>query len=354
MSKVDRHPLARFHGGTAALLIFALAGCDTTPAHPAVIVLPVDVARARDAGGSSIITAVGTVARRREADLAFRLPGTLTRLDVDVGDRVARGQILGRLDPTEMAARLSAATSDVERAERTAQRYRKLAETGAIARSLYEDQRTEVDQMRAAQERTAFDWRSTTLAAPVSGIVLQRIGQAGETVAAGQAVLRVADERSALIIRLPLAPRDAARVRIGTLGSVRFDALPEPLTARVSRIGRQASATTGTLDVEMTLQESRGVESGMVGTVVLSGSGDKQAAGAVRIPSEALILAANGTAAIFTVDGGTRAKLRRVRLLRFDGEDAIIFGLGANAPVITAGAGYVKDGQPVLVSGSGG
>jgi len=339
--------------GSLTLLIAAsaLAGCENeVPQSSTEAPLPVEVARSRGDADDAAIVAVGTVARQREPEVSFRLPGTLTHLAVDAGDVVQRGQILAELDPTETAARLASASAESERARRTLLRYESLASSGAIARSLYEDQRTVVDQMDAAQATAAFDRRSSALASPVSGLVLQRVAQTGETVSAGQAVLRLADLGSPLLIRVPLVSTDAARVRIGAPASARFELTSSDIPGRVTRVGRLASGTTGTRDIEVTLNAARHVESGMVGRVTIK-AGAPNRRGGVRIPSEALVPRPDGGSAVFVLSGKrSRARFHSVGLLRLDGDDAIVSGLPAGISVITAGAGYVKDRQVVLVS----
>ncbi|MEN7538219.1 efflux RND transporter periplasmic adaptor subunit [Aurantiacibacter flavus] len=336
----------------AALLAILLNGC-SEPKAESSDPLPVEVAVVRPVSASATISAIGTVARRREAELAFRVPGTLLSLHVDAGDHIRRGQVIGRLDATEMEARFASAESDVEQAQRTADRYAKLAETGAVARYVYQDALTRLDQMRAARRQAAFDLRSTTLVSPVRGVVLERIRQAGETLGAGETVISVADIRSPMIVRVPLAPTKAAHLQTGDRASAHFDISPESVAGRVTRIGREASGITGTIEVEVTLAETAGLNSGMLGTVVLEAKRAEviTVPDAVRIPIEALVMS-DDRAGAFTIEGEqAHAKLVRLRFLRFDGEDAVVSGLSEGVSVITAGAGYVKNGQPVLISG---
>ncbi|GGE85329.1 efflux RND transporter periplasmic adaptor subunit [Sphingomonas prati] len=313
--------------------------------------LPVRVATARQSGPTTQIVAIGTVARQREANLAFRLPGVITVLTVDDGDRVERGDLLSRIDATDLSARLASARAEAQRADRTAARFASLAATGAIARSLYEDQRTIARQMREAEAVAAFEARSATLLAPASGTILRRVAQSGETVTAGQTVLRLADRTSPIIVRVPLPDADAQRVRPGSAATFRLNADTPLLRGHVSRIGGSTSSSTATRSVEVTLDAADGLESGMIGTVFIAGSQPRRS-GEVRLPAEALAFDDGGHSAVFVARGRpVRAVSRRVAFIRFDGNDVVIRGDGITAgmPVVTAGAGHVRDGQPLIV-----
>ena len=96
-----------------------------------------------------------------------------------------------------------------------------------------------VDPLKAAQaayDAAHFDRRWASLVSPVSGVVLERRAQAGEVVGAGQVVARVADLTSPLVLRLPLAARDAARVRMGDAATVKVEEIGETaLNGRITR-----------------------------------------------------------------------------------------------------------------------
>lgn len=327
-----------------------LAGCSAAqPPATEPEPLPVEVVAANPQGDAGAISAVGRVAHQREMTLAFRVPGTLVRLDAEIGDRVGRGQIFAALDARDLAARVAQAEGDVRRTERTVARYATLSETGAVARARYEDERTALDQARAALRAASFDHESAQLRAPTAGVVLERIVQAGETVSPGQAVVRIADTASPLLVRVPVPEGQLARVRPGA--AARLMTGSGTISGTVSRIGAQVDARTGTAEIEIRLPAARGLVSGMTGTAEIDAP-QGRSAGVAAVPAEAVLEAKEGRAALLLLDrGAQRARRRVVRFIGFTGEQALVAGLPANAQVITAGAGFVADGQRVRVTG---
>lgn len=327
-----------------------LAGCGATqPPATEPEPLPVEVVAANSRGNSGAISAVGRIAHQREMTLAFRVAGTLARLDADIGDRVGRGQALAALDARDLAARVAQAEGDVRRSERAAARYAVLSESGAVARARYDDERTVLDQARAALRAAAFDRDSAQLRAPAAGVVLERVAQAGETVSPGQAVLRIADTASPLLVRLPVPEGQLSRVRAGAVARLSVGGRTVPGT--VVRIGAQVDARTGTGEVEIRLSDVRGLVSGMTGTVEIDAP-TNGGAGIAAVPAEAVLEATGGQAALFVFDRRTqRARRRLVRFIGFSGDDALVAGLPADVEVITSGAGFATDGQRVRVTG---
>lgn len=325
-----------------------LVGCGAAAPAPAPPPLPVEVARATAPAGSAI-HAAGTLAWQRESVLSFRVPGQIGLMNAEIGDRVAAGATLAALDATDTAARLRQSEEDAARARRTAERYSALAETGAMAPAQARDQQTASAQAEAALRAARYDHGSTRLTAPFGGVVLSRLAQRGEVVSPGQEVLRIADLASPLLARVAAPAQDVTALRPGVAATVRIGG--RSVAGRVLRVGSQADARTGTVFVEVALADRSGLASGTVVDVSFDGPAPGAASTTMRVPAEAVLEAGAGRAALFLLDARqSRAVRKVVRFIGFEGDDALVSGLPADAVVITAGAGYVRDGQAVAVT----
>jgi RND family efflux transporter MFP subunit len=135
----------------------------------------------------------GTLMPAREADLAFKVPGQLARLDVKAGDWVEAGATLGALDVSEAAAQLRAAEAQVRvaraqvfLAEDDAKRMETLAGSGAATTVMAGDAkgRAEISagQLDAAQAQLVLSQtnvRNHSLTAPFAGFVTKAPTAAG-------------------------------------------------------------------------------------------------------------------------------------------------------------------------------
>jgi multidrug efflux pump subunit AcrA (membrane-fusion protein) len=208
---------------------------------------------------------------------------------------------------------------------------------------------------QAGVRAAAFDRSKARLLAPAAGVIIARAAEPGEVVAAGRPVLTLSDETSPLVLRTPLSDRDVARVAIGDAALIRVDALGRDVTGRVSRIGRQADPRTGAFDIDITVEESVGIRTGFIAEArLLAASLQPAPAGQTRIPAEALLEAADGSATLFVLARDRRtARLVRVGFAGFQEGSALVTGLAPGALVITRGGGFLSDGAPVEVTGGG-
>jgi RND family efflux transporter MFP subunit len=336
--------------GLLALATLGLAACgDKTPEEntppPAV-----QAVTAPAGSHQAAVVATGRIERRREMTLSFRIGGVMTAMNVEAGDPVRAGQALASLDPAGVNAGQARASADVERARRDLERDRTLYDKGFVSKQRVDDRASALKVAQASLDAAAFDRRWARLSSPADGVVLERLAQAGEVVQPGQAVLRVADLNSPLVLRLPVPDREVARLRVGAPAQVKLAEGGAALTGRITRIGQQAGARTGAVDVEIELAAAPGVRSGQIATAEIAAAAPASGAAQqmVRIPAEAILEAQGASAHVFLIENDT-ARRRPVRFGGFDGDDALVAGLPAGARIATAGAGFIGDGDKVRV-----
>jgi RND family efflux transporter MFP subunit len=327
-----------------------LAACGSKAEKPAAPPPPsVEAANVDFGSTNTSLIASGILERRREMTLSFRIGGVLTDLSVDAGDVIAKGQILAAIDPTGVEARSRQVGADLERARRDLSRDQKLFDQGFVSRARLDDRASAVKSAQAAFDSAGFDRRWARLAAPAGGVVLSRQAQKGEVVQPGQAVVRIADQSSPLVLRLSVADRDVARVRLGQSADIRFDALPgQALTGQVVKIGQAADSRTGAVEVEVELPAAPDLRSGLVATAKLAVM-DPDAGLFARIPAEAILEAEGKRASVLRLVSN-RAVRTEVGFGGFDGDFAKVSGLPPGSRVITAGAGFVSNGDTVRVA----
>ena len=223
---------------------------------------------------------IGTVEARRTYRIGPMFTGRVKRLDVEVGERVKSGQVLGEMEPVDLDQRIrsqdaalkraKAALSEAEArhsyAETQLRRFEKLFEVRStseesvttkrqelrIADAGLSAAREELSRVRFDREALEAQRANLKLVAPADGLVAQRNADPGTTVVAGQAVVEVIDPQSLWIntrfdqisaagLASDLPARVALRSRSGqqTEGRVlrvepMADAVTEELLAKVT------------------------------------------------------------------------------------------------------------------------
>jgi RND family efflux transporter MFP subunit len=330
----------------------ALAGCGNG-AEPAGTkrAAPVRVAVVEQAPAVETLRAVGVLAPADEVRLAFKTGGVIQSIAVEQGAPVRMGQLLATLADDEVASAVAQARAVAEQAARDLERGRALLADEVATREQVEELST-ANQVAAAQLRTAlFNARHARIEAPADGIVLRKLAEPDEQVAAGQPVLIVGNTSGGWIVRAALTDRDVVRVRTGDGAEVTLDAYPgRRFPAVVTEIAAAADPGTGTYEMKVSVDPA-GVRfvQGLVAKVTLS---DPEAGSVAVVPVTSLLEADGGLATVFVVAKGGVARRTSVRTGRLLGERIeVVAGLSPGDRVVTEGAAWLDDNQPVRVLG---
>ncbi len=336
----------------ASLPLLAACGRSETPAPELrVSPVPVTIAMVGESDAAAPVTATGTFVSRDEIPLGFKIGGVVARVLVDEGATVQRGQILAALDLREIDAAVSKAQVAVDKAQRDQARVQRLAADSVATLAQLQDATSALDAARADLATARMNRDYAMITAPEAGTVLQRTATPGSTVGPGTPLFTLGGTRRGRVLRAGLADRDALRVNVNDAATVTFDALPDKSFAgRVVLVGRSADPRTGTYSVEVSLDHSDALPSGLVGQVHITTRGQ---AVAMTVPVDALLEADHDSATVFTAhkdaSGTLRARSSRVRVSRLEGDRAVVEGLADGTAVVAKGAPYLTAGTPLRV-----
>jgi HlyD family secretion protein len=181
---------------------------------------------------SEVITANGTLNPVRVVSVGTQVSGTVSKLYVDFNDKVAAGQLLLELDPSVYAAKLAASEASLANirssqalAEANAARSAELFRQNFISRQDYDTAQQQMHSSAALitqaeaqirQDRTNLGY--TVIRSPVSGVVISRQIDVGQTVAASfstPTLFTIARDLTKMQIETAVAEADVARVKMG-------------------------------------------------------------------------------------------------------------------------------------------
>jgi len=334
----------------------SLAACGGSVAAPELVVaaqaVPVRVATAAPAEFLNEIRTVGRVEPDRTYVLAFKTAGVVSVLNVQEGDAVTKGQVLAELDPRDVNAQLREAQEAADKAARELDRIRKLHARDYASDASLQDAQAQAKSTYATAQAARSNQGYASIVAPADGVVLKRSVEANGVVAAGSPVMTLSDMSESFVLSAGLADRDALRVALGDTAEVYFDAFPDQVfAATISEIGADADARTGTFQIKLKIDHhSAPLKSGLVGRAVITPS--VAADVALAIPVDAILEGHGDQALVFVVDPATgAAKRTRISTGRLSGAlVAVTAGLAAGDQIVVDGAGYLSDGEKVLIS----
>ncbi len=305
----------------------------------------------------------GEVRPRIESRLGFRVAGKIISRKVDLGAEVKRGQVLMQLDPQDLAlaqaqakAGLSAAESSRDLARSEFKRYQELREKNFVATAVLDGKENSYKAAQATYEQAlaAFQNQSnqsayTSLVSDVDGVVTAIEAEAGQVVAAGTPVLRVARSGDMdVVIGIPEDKVNTIR-QIKDI-RVRLWVNPEQaISATLRELSAIADPVTRTYTAKLALPDDvKNIKLGMTAVVTFVA---KNPQSMIRLPMTSLYQDKKMTS-VWVVEGGM-VKLQPVQVAGSVDQDVLLSsGVSAGQVVVTAGVNLLKPGQKVTILGA--
>jgi membrane fusion protein, multidrug efflux system len=357
----------RLHGSRGAwtlVLLALLAGCQQDAEAPPPEPRQVRTETVAMQNSAAVVSLTGRIEAEDEVPLSFRISGRILENTAKVGQRVAAGDLIARLESQNeenalrsATAALSAAEAQLSQARGQYGRQETLLQQGFTTRANYElaekavrTAESQVEsaeaQLRAAEDLLGF----TELVADQQGVFTEVGPAAGEVVQAGQMIARIArqDGRDA-VFDVPAAvlrsapPDPKITVTLADDPGVKAE-------GHVRQVAAQADPVTRTFEVKVSLANPP--EAMRLGATV-NGSMHTDGEAGIRIPASALTRSSQQPAVWVVDPQALTVSLRNVEVERH-GENFVVIsdGLTDGDIVVTAGVQALHPGQKVRLLGT--
>lgn len=307
------------------------------------------------------LSATGNVQAWQEAAIGAEVSGLrLAELYANVGDVVKKGQLLARfsdemasLDVEQQRAAVDEARARSVQAEAKAESSQKLKDAGMISTMDNIQNQSTANIARAQLQSAESRARSQKLRlayaqvrAPDDGVISSRTATVGSVMQTGSEMFRYI-RRNQLEWRAEVPEGPLQKIKIGQKVSLR-SIQGETVSGKVSRISPlvDVQSRNGTVYVELTGTKS--LKAGMFA----QGDFEMGRGSALTVAQSALVVR-DGFSYVFTLDADNRAmQMKVIAGRRLEGRIEILDGLAGDAQVVTAGAGFLSNGDLVRVSNS--
>jgi multidrug efflux system membrane fusion protein len=350
---------AAFLAITSAIL---LAAC-SKPVEKTEDVRPVRAIQLAADNADIVAEFSGDVRARVESRLGFRVGGKIVARNVDVGTIVKRGQPLMQLDPQDLRlaqaqanAALKAAESNRDLARAELKRYQDLREKNFVSQAVLDAKSTAFSAAQASYEQAVAAYKNQSnqagyaaLVSDIDGVVTSIDAEAGQVVAAGTPVVRIAQAGAKeIVIGIPEDKVD--RLRSITDVRVRTWARPDQvIPGKLRELSPVADPATRTYAAKISIpQASDDVKLGMTAYVTFA---DKTTDAVIRVPLTALFQD-KGATAVWVIENDA-VKLVPVKVAGTTGNEILLAaGVSPGQTVVTAGVNLLKPAQKVKILGS--
>ncbi len=327
------------------LLAVALAGCGGEPGELPPSGEPVDVAVSSAVASYAVKAIAATVVATEEAELATRISGTIRRMSVEIGARVAAGDALAALDTDEIDARIASAEAAAQLARQWHQRISSLAADGAATAQELDDAEARLDMAEAGLRDAHAQRDYVVLRAPFAGVITGRMADPGDLALPGVPILTMIGTVG-LKVEADLPAELAGRLAVGTQATVFWPDKGERFAARVARVVPAVDSRSRRFRVEALFEAGPGRQPEIPpGTFVRLEIGEP-AATTRWIPADAVVTRGQ-LKGVFVVEAD-HLRLRWVRLgQHLDGTVELLAGPRPDALLVRQPSLDLTDGRPV-------
>jgi membrane fusion protein (multidrug efflux system) len=315
---------------------------NNTEAAKVVSLLPVDIYVAKETSQSNVVIASGTIVPNEEVEVKSEASGRLTKLYINEGAYVQKGQLIAKLNDEELRSQLKKLKYEAEFAAQTEQRQRKLLDIDAISKEEYDIAVNRVNTLGADKEYLEVQLEKTSITAPFSGRMgLKNISE-GAYITPNVIIANLVQTNPAKI-DFDIPEKYASKIKVGQDITFTLDGYDETFQAKVIALNPKIDEELRTLKVRAKAPNFDGkLLPGMFTRIELP-LGDERS---IMIPSESIIPILKGKK-VYVMKNGLAKETIISTGLRTDEKVSVEKGLAIGDSVIVSALMSVKQDLPV-------
>ncbi len=326
----------------------AIASLDTIKKLPLVTII-----KAKDTLFNHYLELQGNVETKQNIVLYPEMSGILTRVYVNKGQKVSKGQLLARIDDGGLSQQLSQIEVQAQLAKTTFDRQKRLWEQKIGSEIQYLEAKTNYEAQQNAVNQIKRQLAKTTINAPFSGVIDDVITEQGSVVSAGQnQIIRIVNLND-MYIETEVPERYISSITKGKNVEVYFPVLGKTITTKVRQVGNYINPNNRSFMVEIGIPSNGGtVKPNLTAKVKINDYTNEKA---ILIPQSIISENAKGDQYTYITsakDAQNIAEAKRVivKTGKTQGDlIEIMEGINNGDAIISEGARSVKDGQKVKI-----
>ena len=313
---------------------------EETPARP------VEASTVATGDIAAFFTGTASLEAEEEALVVAKTGGVVMEIFAEEGQYVKQGQRLAKLDDERLTLEMSRSEAALAKLKRDYERNEELFQKSLISAEEYERIKSDYETQKAARDLAQLELNYTTVVAPFSGIVSERLIKRGNMVATHAPTFRLTDFDPLLAI-LHVPERELNKLQKGQRAELRLDALyGEVFTGAIKRISPIVDPTTGTFKVTVEVRDrSRQLKPGMFGRVRIVYDTREDV---LLVPKEA-ILAEDDESAVYVIRDTMSFRQLVETGYSDDAHMEVLSGIETGDVVITTGQNNLRDSTKVEI-----
>lgn len=330
---------------------------------------PITVTLSTPSGDEQLgINISGQIEAAQSANISSRVMGYITMLKVKVGDHVNKGQLLATVSNQDILAKraqtdamIAEAQAALNSAQKDYDRFTTLyKQQSATAKELdnatfqYNSAKARLEAAKQMRNEANAMLGYTSLTAPFSGMVTQKLADAGSMANPGMPILTI-EQSGSYQVSASVPENMISQVKQGTEAIVNIKAIDKTFKGTVTQINQSSQFSGGQYIIKVNIpeKEKTGLYAGMYANVSIplkNKTEIKPTENVVLVPLSS-IEHKDQLTGLYTISSNNTALLRWVRLGKTYGDKVeVLTGLEKNEPFILSADGKLYNGAPVRIS----
>ena len=291
----------------------------------------------------------GNIEGMKTVKTGFQVAGRIAGIKGEEGSMVSKGAEIAWLDPTNYAIAKELADIQVAQATDEFNRINILHERNSVSESDFMKCKYTLDGAIGQQKLRAKDLADTKLQAPISGILLKKMGEAGEMISAGMPGLVISDI-SKVKVNAYIPENRLKDIKIGQDVKIRIDAVDAVRNGKIAEVGGMADPSTRAFTVKAIVDNPGNViRPEMIAEVSFTSPDSIMT---TTVNSAALLRTPDGQPYVYVADKERKQAFRRnvsIGAVR-DNRIEIASGLEAGETVVVGGAQKLSNGSSINIT----
>ncbi|WP_129714418.1 efflux RND transporter periplasmic adaptor subunit [Pedobacter sp. SYP-B3415] len=283
----------------------------------------------------------------QQLNFAAENAGRVSRIYVDEGSRVSRGQVLARIDAEILNTDRQTAEANYQNAVRDLARYESSFKTGGVTQQQLDQAKLSAQNAKLRLQQENKKLNDANIRSSINGVVNKKMIEVGAVVAPGTQLFELVDV-SKLKLKVNVNESQVAQLKIGDRVQIRSNVFPtDSFSGKITFIAAKADESLNfPIEIEVENKNKNTLKAGMYGTAVFK---FPKEAPIITVPRGAFFGSVSSNQ-IFVLENGKTAKLRKVVAGRILGDRVeVLEGLKEGETVITSGQINLVDGSEVSV-----
>jgi len=320
----------------------------------------VNISRAKISDAPTLVSITGTISARYDIPIGVEGDGgRVSRIYVESGDRVSRGQLLAKIDESVLApqvaslgAALDQARAEADLARAEYRRAESVQASGALSFEEIERRKSAAISADAKVKLAAAQLAEmqarlgrTDVRAPADGTILTRTVEVGQTVTPGGSALFRLSEGGEVELRGQVAEQDMPLLKVGQKATVKLTGISRPFEGQIRLLGAVIDPQTRLGSVRVALEPDVDLRPGAFAKADVTVSHAQR----VIVPQTAVLTDEKGSY-VMLVDPQGRVERRNVKVAETSSEGVLVAaGLSNTDHVVTTAGAFLQEGERVNV-----